>query len=110
SDFYDLEKQCEPHLFALAKHCNVNFCQVYDSLEQQLPEPALYAVSNGEQQALLNTGDQNLRDNFADRYTQREDYLRKLSEQLYAGLLAFDTSNPIMRTLAKAYGKRRFHS
>jgi hypothetical protein len=107
SDFYDLNKQCEPHLFALGKHCNVNFCQVYDSLERQLPEPALYAVSNGEKQAMLDTGDQRLRDNFADRFTQREDYLRKLSEQLHAGLLTFDTVDPVMRRLAMAYGKHR---
>ena len=107
SDFYDLSTQCEPHLFALAKHCNVNFCQVYDNLERQLPEPALYAVSNGEKQAMLDTSNQNLRNNFANRYTQREDYLRKLSEQLHAGLLSFDAANPVMRTLAKAYGKRR---
>jgi hypothetical protein len=107
SDFYDLNKQCEPHLFALAKHCNVNFCQVYDNLERQLPEPALYAVSNGEKQAMLDTGDQTLCDNFANQFSQREEYLRKLSEQLHAGLLAFGTVDPVMRTLAMAYGKRR---
>ena len=56
---------------------------------------------------MLDTGDQNLRDNFADRLTQREEYIRKLSEQLHAGLLAFDTVDPVMRTLAIAYGKRR---
>ena len=109
SDFFDLSTQCEPHLYALAKHCNVNFCQVYDNLERQLPEPGLYAVSNGEKQAMLDTGDQNLCANFADQFAQREDYIRKLSEQLHAGLLAFDTAKPAMRILAKAYGKRRLN-
>ena len=110
SDFYDLNKHCEPHLFALAKHCNVNFCQVHDCLERKLPEPALYAVSNGQKQAMLDTGDQILCDNFANQFAQREDYLRKLSEQLHAGLLAFDTTKPAMRILAKAYGKSRLNS
>ena len=109
SDFFDLSTQCEPHLFALAKHCNVNFCQVYDNLERQLPEPGLYAVSNGEKQAMLDTGDQNLCANFADQFAQRGDYLRKLTEQLHAGLLSFDTAKPAMRILAKAYGKRRLN-
>ena len=109
SDFYDLDNQCEPHLFSLAKHCNVNFCQVFDSLEQQLPSPALYAVGDGNKKAILDTSDQGLRDKFADRFTQRQDHLRKLSEQLKAGLIAFDTAEPVMRRLVKVYGKRRLN-
>jgi len=109
SDFCDLNTACEPHLFALAKHCNINFCQVVDHLERQLPTPALYAVGNGDRQAILDTSNAQLRKKFANQFTQRENLLRKLSEQLSAGLLTFDTSEPVIRRLAKAYGKRRFN-
>jgi len=107
SDFYDLDSECEPHLFSLAKHCNINFCQVTDHLERRLPDPAQYAVTNGKKQVILDTGNQQLRDKFASQYIQRETLLQKLCEQLSAGLLPFDTQEPVMRLLAKAYGKRR---
>jgi uncharacterized protein (DUF58 family) len=107
SDFHDLNSACEPHLFSLAKHCNINFCQVVDNLEQQLPQPALYAVGNGERQAIIDTRNKKLRDTFAKQFTQRENFLQKLCEQLAAGLLAFNTAEPVMHVLAKAYGKRR---
>jgi len=107
SDFLDLNAQCEPHLFALAKHCNINFCHVYDDLEKHLPEPALYPVGNGERQAILNTSSDKLRQSFTQQFTDREQLLLKLAEQLSAGLLAFNTSKPVMHLLAQAYGKRR---
>lgn len=107
SDFHDLNSTCEPHLFSLAKHCNINFCQVTDQLERQLPEPAQYPVTNGEQHVILNTSDKLLRDNFALQFSKRENFIQKLCEQLAAGLLIFDTKEPVMQLLAKAYGKRR---
>ena len=107
SDFHDLDSECQRHLFELARHCNLNFCHIFDNLETELPTPALYAVSDGDQQAILDTGNSRLRERFAQQFVQRTDLLRKLSEQLSAGLLAFNTSQPVMGVLAKAYGKRR---
>jgi len=107
SDFHDLNSDCEPHLFSLAKHCNINFCQVADNIERQLPKPALYAVGDNERQAIIDTSNQQLRQTFAEQFTERENLLQKLCEQLGAGLLPFNTSEPVMQLLAKAYGKRR---
>ncbi|MGB1333428.1 MAG: DUF58 domain-containing protein [Porticoccaceae bacterium] len=107
SDFHDLDSTCEPHLFSLAKHCNINFCQVTDVLERQLPKPAQYPVTNGERQIVLDTSNKQLRENFAHQFTKRENLMQKLCEQLAAGLLIFDTAEPVMQLLAKAYGKRR---
>lgn len=107
SDFHDLNSTCEPHLFSLAKHCNINFCHVVDDLERQLPQPGLYAVGNGQKQAVIDTGNGQLRKTFAKQFDLRENLLQKLSEQLAAGLLPFNTSEPVMQLLAKVYGKRR---
>lgn len=106
SDFYDLNSECERHLFELARHCNLNFCHIFDPLETQLPTPAIYAVSDGERQTRVNAGDKKLRQRFAKQFTQRSQQLRKLSEQLLSGLLTFETSEPVMDTLIKAYGRR----
>ena len=107
SDFHDLDSECERHLFELARHCNLNFCHIFDDLETQLPTPAVYAVSDGEQQTNIDTGNAQLRQRFAQQFSQRSELLRKLSEQLFAGLLTFNTAQPVMNVLAKAYGRRR---
>ncbi len=107
SDFHDLNDSCERHLFELSRHANLNFCHVFDSIETQLPPPSLYAVTDGQQQTMLDTSSQKLRQRYADAFIQRGQILRKLSEQLSAGLLPFDTSDNVMSVLARAYGKRR---
>jgi uncharacterized protein (DUF58 family) len=107
SDFHDFDQECERHLFELARHGNLNFCHVYDSIETELPEPALYAVSDGEQQRLLDTGNNSLREEFANAFAVRSQRLQKFSQQLSAGLLPFNSADPVMSTLARAYGKRR---
>jgi hypothetical protein len=67
-------------------------------------------VTDGQQQTLLDTRDNRLRQRYAQAFVQRGQTLRKLSEQLSAGLLPFDTSDNIMSVLARAYGKRRSSS
>ena len=107
SDFHDFDQECERHLFELARHGNLNFCHVFDSIETELPEPALYAVSDGEHQRLLDTGNNSLREAFANAFTERSQRLQKFSQQLSAGLLPFNSADPVMSILAQAYGKRR---
>jgi uncharacterized protein (DUF58 family) len=107
SDFHDFDEDCERHLFELARHGNLNFCHVFDSIETELPEPALYAVSDGERQTLLDTGNNRLRQAFADAFEARNQRLQKFSQQLSAGLLPFNSADSVMAVLAQAYGKRR---
>lgn len=107
SDFHDLDNSCERHLFELARHGNLNFCHIYDDIETELPPPSLYAVTDGQQQTLLDSSNNQLRQRFVDLFSQRSQHLRKLSEQLSAGLLLFNSADQVMSVLARAYGKRR---
>ena len=107
SDFHDLDNNCERHLFELARHGNLNFCHVYDDIETELPPPSLYAVTDGQHQTMLDSSNTQLRQRFVDAFSQRSQHLRKLSEQLSAGLLLFNSSESVMSVLARAYGKRR---
>lgn len=107
SDFHDLDSSCERHLFELARHGNLNFCHVYDNIETELPPPSLYAVTDGQQRTMLDSSNKQLRQQFVDAFSQRSQHLRKLSEQLSAGLLSFNSAENVMSVLARAYGKRR---
>ncbi|MDB2382694.1 DUF58 domain-containing protein [Porticoccaceae bacterium] len=107
SDFHDLNDACEQHLFALARQGNLNLCHVFDNIEQHLPPPSLYAVSDGAQHTLLDTSNAKLRERFKQAFEDRSLRLRKLSEKLSAGLLPFNTEDTVMSTLRRAYGKKR---
>ena len=107
SDFHDFDDACERQLFELARHSNLNFCHVFDAIETKLPPAALYAVSDGEQQTLLNTGDNKLRSDFEQAFVDRSQKLKRASQQLSAGLLPFNSADSVMSVLAQAYGKRR---
>jgi uncharacterized protein (DUF58 family) len=91
SDFHDLNDDCH----------------VYDEIEAVLPDPSLYAVSDGQQQTMLDTGNSELRQRFEKVFADRSLRLRKLSEKFTAGLLPFSTADNVMSVLGRAYGKRR---
>lgn len=107
SDFHDLDKHCEQHLFELARHCDINFCHIHDPLEAQLPPPANYQVTNGLQRFSLNTRGPDIRRKFEQQFKDRLAHLRQLSMQLRMGCLSFETSAPILPVLQQAYGRKK---
>ncbi len=54
SDFYNIDDSCGRHLSRLAQHNDVIGCQVLDDAEDNLP-PGRYAITDGEDQAMLDT-------------------------------------------------------
>ena len=56
---------------------------------------------------MLNTGDNKLRSEFEQAFIDRSQKLKRLSQQLSAGLLPFNSADSVMSVLAQAYGKRR---
>lgn len=106
SDFHDLDRSCEQHLFELARHCDITLCQVIDPLEKTLPPPALYQVSNGQQRFVLNSRDGKLRQQFERQFTERQNKLRQLATQLRLGLLSFTTTEPVLPVLQRAYSRK----
>lgn len=107
SDFYDLNTECERHLFELSRHGNLNFCHIFDNIEKELPPPSNYAVGDGINQTLLDTSNADVRKRFSNIFVKRQLDLKKISEKLSAGLLPFDTAKSVMSVLHHAYGKRR---
>lgn len=55
SDFYNMDTDSERHLSQLSRHNDILAYHVCDPLELTPPEPAQYAITNGEQELLLDT-------------------------------------------------------
>ncbi|TNE76354.1 MAG: DUF58 domain-containing protein [Gammaproteobacteria bacterium] len=107
SDFQDLDRDCEQHLFELARHCDITLCHIYDPLEKSLPPPALYQVSDGEQRFVLNSRDGKLRQRFEQQFREHQGKLQRLANQLRMGLLTFNTAEPVLPVLQQAYSRKQ---
>ncbi|MGQ3889200.1 DUF58 domain-containing protein [Legionella sp. CNM-1927-20] len=55
SDFYELDEKCEPHLSRLKINNDLLTYHICDPLELSPPKPALYAITDGKQELLLDT-------------------------------------------------------
>ena len=55
SDFVTLDERAVQYLNQLSQHNNVVCCLVYDALEESLPTPGLYSITDGRRKGALNT-------------------------------------------------------
>ncbi len=55
SDFYNLDAESEQHLSRLSRHNDILAYHVCDPIELNPPKPAQYAITNGQQELLLDT-------------------------------------------------------
>jgi len=106
SDFHDLDGDCEKHLFELARHCDLTLCQVSDVLEQELPPPGLYSVSDGEAPRLLDSRRSKSRELFARQAQQRQATLATAAARLALPLLSFSAEQPVLPVLRRAFAPR----
>lgn len=55
SDFYQVDGECEKHLNRLRSHNDVLAYQICDHIELVPPKPQQYAITNGQQEIILDT-------------------------------------------------------
>lgn len=56
SDFYSMDNECEKHLNRLRGHNDILAYHICDRVELAPPKPQQYAITNGQQEILLDTG------------------------------------------------------
>jgi len=106
SDFYGVEHpQVREQLYALARHCEVNALFIFDPLEQELPAPALYTVTDGRSRLVLDSGAAAARERHRKTFSERRAYLQKLLNTLAIPLIDISTSEPPLQAFG-ARGKR----
>lgn len=82
SDFSTLDELAMQYLNQLSRHNNVVCCFVYDALEEDLPVPGYYSITDGEQKGTLNSFSRKARlayqENFKTRMETMQAELMKL--------------------------------
>lgn len=104
SDFHDIDRHSEKHLFQLARHCDLTLISVFDPLENELPPPGIYPVKDGSRRLQLNTKNSQLRQKFQQQRQQQKSTLKAMSNRLGAALLEISTQDQVVPVLARYYG------
>jgi uncharacterized protein (DUF58 family) len=104
SDFRDMDQPAESHLINIARHNDVVLVQVYDPVEAELPPAGSYKVSDGSNDLQLNTADKTLRQEYRQRFDQRQAKLAKLCRQHRMYLLPVSTQDDVLSSLQQGLG------
>ncbi|MDB6060425.1 MAG: hypothetical protein JWM78_528 [Verrucomicrobiaceae bacterium] len=95
SDFHGSEHpQVREQLYALARHCEVRALFIFDPLEQELPPPALYTVTDSAQRFVLDSGERLLREQHRNKFSAQRDGLQQLLNSLGIPLTTISTNEP----------------
>ena len=96
SDFRDINKRSETIMRQLARHSEVFYIFISDPLEQQLPPPGDYRISDGLRDLRFNTGDAEFAEAYAESFRKRVRHWQVIAQKTGAVFLQCCTlENPI---------------
>lgn len=107
SDFLGFGEAGRKQLHLLRKHNDITVVLVYDPLEEELPPPGRYPVTNGVARLILDSGDSALRRAHHHAFRQRRENLGQLLGQLGIPLLPLVTSASPRRYFREVLGGGR---
>lgn len=85
SDFYSFDADCEKHLSRLRSHNDILAYHICDRIELAPPKPQQYAITNGQQELILDTRSSTVSTAYESychqRITQLQDQLKRLQIQ-----------------------------
>jgi len=109
SDFWGWDEACESLLADLQRHSEVVAVQVTDALEQQLPPPGHYAVSDGVNAVPIDTRNDTLRTAYQQRYERHARSVREMMQRRAVNVISLSTHDDpftvLSRELRAMYGR-----
>ena len=99
SDFYAINEDSLRHLQALRQHNDIVACQVVDPLELQPPAAGCYAISDGEQNGLLDTRTARQRDAYTGYFENHHRAVTTLMQQTAVRLQRIATTDDVAESL-----------
>jgi uncharacterized protein (DUF58 family) len=99
SDFSSINEAGFQYLYQISLHNNVVCCYVHDMLEENLPVPGYYNITDGREKGTLNTFSKKARENYQNLYQQRLDQLQAELNRLKIPLLTLRTDQPVVERI-----------
>ncbi len=99
SDFLSLNEQGLQYLFQLSRSSNVVCCFVYDQLEENLPVPGFYSITDGRNKGTLNTFSGKARNAYQQNFQNRLDFLQAELNRMQVPLIKLRTDQLVVEQL-----------
>jgi len=99
SDFVTLDQRAVSFLNQLSQHNNVVCCFVYDALEESLPAPGLYSITDGRRKGALNTFNRRAQTRYREQFGERLRLIESELDRLQVPLLKIRTSDLVVEQI-----------
>ena len=106
SDFNHVNEESGQHLAQLARHNELMAIKVNDPLEQELPTPDHYRITDGMHNLSVNTARPQLRQQFHQQYLTHHEQLKQMLSRYRIPLLEMSCATPSAQQLLRLYGIR----
>jgi len=107
SDFRFLNSDCRGQLAELARHNDVVMIHTYDPLEQVLPPPGHYRITDGASSVAIDTANPEVRAQYQQRYAEQQQELKQLCNELGLFQLDIATDSDMIAELRSGLGMRK---
>lgn len=105
SDFITLDEKALQYLNQLSRHNNVICCLVYDALEESLPVPGIYSITDGSSKGALNTHNNKARVRYREQFHERMDRLTSELDKLQVQLIKMRTNDLVVEQIRQWIAK-----
>ena len=106
SDFNHMDDEASRNLRQLAKHCQLMAIQITDPLEQELPQPDRYTITNGRHRHTIDTRQKQVREKFRQQFLSKDQQLTDELKQYRIPLLPLSTASNTGDQLLVEFGSR----
>ena len=105
SDFATLDERALQYLNQLSRHNNVICCFVYDALEETLPVPGVYSITDGNRKGALNTHNTKARVRYREQFRIRMQTLETELDKLQIRLIKMRTNQLVVEQIREWIAK-----
>ena len=99
SDFTTLDDTSMQYLYQLSRHNNVVCCFIYDALEENLPVPGFYSITDGQRKGTLNSYSQTARRAYQQNFQERMSALQAELIKLQIPFLKLRTNQSVVEQI-----------
>lgn len=99
SDFAGWNASCASYVQQLALHNSMTCILIYDALEENLPRPGVYSITDGESRSSIDTHLRSVREHYHQDFDQRVSLLRDSLTLMKVPLVTVRTNQVVMDQL-----------
>jgi hypothetical protein len=99
SDFVNFDGNCARLVQQLALHNSMTCVLIYDGLEENLPRPGVYGITDGQARSTIDTFTRSVREHYHEDFDQRIKTLADTLSKIQVHLITVRTNEVVMDQL-----------